>query len=534
MQELKHADAALVERLAEQLDRSPSEVLDALLTPPEEPDHIATVVEEGTFVQLSLRALGPRLRWAQPVGDLTVDLQGLPHVRELDLHGLELTHLDLAPCPRLERLVLSENALHHLDVTMLPALDHLDVAANTLMLLDLRHQTALTSLEASGNELTGLLLPTSSPLRVLRATRNQLMVLDLGDTPALVELKLSRNALVDLRLDAPSLRHLDLHDNQLTELVVPAQLLTLKVSRNRLATLDLQGAARLRSLDVAHNYLDALDLEDLRALETADLANNQLTSLSLGPSIALAHLDCSGNRLDSLDVTAAPNLQVLHTSANDLQHLDLTRSGALCALDVRANRLPHVDLRGCRRLASADLRDNPLDDVHLPTTRSFTRLAVDGGTAVHGTDDQRHRLLSLRVRAAGLPIPPELNRHELHAWAATYDEPDREVALLGVVTDFDRCALGTAVMVYWMSSPHYYLPFDDRDDVPAYALAGWDLLQTIERNVREGRYVHDDVFFDPRDDQQTVDILGKDWTHPARDAHGRRPPVYMTTPCGHR
>lgn len=532
MEPLEDAELALVTLLADRLDRAPEAVLEALLGPPEDPGQVATTLEDGRFTRLSLRAIGPRLRWAEPEGDLLLDLRDLVALEELDVSGLDLNGLTL-DLPALQRLDASGNQLRSLELGALPALRVLDVAANQLMVLDLRAQPDLWFLDASGNELTGLLVPSPNRLKIARLKRNQLMVLDLQHCPDLTELDAARNALVSLTLEAPRLRRLQLHDNQLGALdlrPLPA-LRHLAVGRNRLATLDLSTSTALRELKAGRNYLDHLDLSALTALEEVRLGHNQLTTLELGPCPALATLQVAHNRLEQLDLGAVPSLQRLDCANNRIQALDLSANGALCELIAEQNQLTELDLRPAARLARAELGANPLTDVLIGDSPVLAVLELPAGTSVQTPTGRAGRFTRKRPASSR---PAELDRPGLHRFAATYDEPDREAVLLELVRDTERCALGTAVMVYWMSSPHYYLRFDDREEVPAYAQVGWDLLETIEENVRAGAYRHDDVFFDPRHDQQTVDVLGRDWTRFGDRDAGPVPPAFLTLPRGLR
>jgi Leucine-rich repeat (LRR) protein len=532
MGDLRAAEQRLTEHLADLLERTPDVVFEALQLPPEDPGQVATTIEDGRFTRLSLRVLGRRLRWAQPLGDLTVDLSGLDALRELDVSGLQLTHLDLAPCPRLERLELTENALRQLDLSANPALRVLDLSANEVMVLDLSNQRDLWFLDATGNELSTLVVPDGHALKVVRCARNQLMVLDLGPSPRLAELNAGRNALVSLTLDAPRLRVLDVQDNQLDTLDLSSSptLRRLTVRRNRLASLDLAGLVELRTLDASRNYLDHLDVTPCTAMETLDVARNQLVRLDLGPCPALATLDAHSNRLESLALDEAPSLQRLDVAHNGLRRLDVSAARTLCELVAAHNRIEALDLRGLACLARADVHDNPLARLALDGSPALAEVTVSGDPEVTGDETPagpvRH--------TTALPDRDlrTLDRFEAHRFAAQYDEPDREAVLLDLVQDPERCALGTAVMIYWMTSPHWFAQFDERDDVPVYAVAGWDLVRAIEARVRDGAYPHDDVFFDPRHDQQTVDVLGKDWTRGPTDSRDRVPPAFMTHPRG--
>jgi Leucine-rich repeat (LRR) protein len=537
---LADAERTLVHWLAGELDRSPEAVLEALLTPPEAPGLVATTVTAGRFVRLSLRPIGKRLRWAAPDStELTVPLDGLDALAELDAAELELDALDLSPCPALTRLELCGNRFERVDLSPLTRLQTLTVRANELMVLDLRAQPDLWFCDCTGNRLTAIMLPETTALKTLRCSRNQLMVFEPPPTPDLTELQCARNALVRLVLDAPNLRELDCRDNQLTELDVAglAKLTTLQVGSNRLAALAPGDCPRLRRLDCERNYLDRLAIEALVELEHVDVSFNQLEHLALGRCAALEHLAADNNHLKTLQIEDCPSLAVLTVAGNALTALPLSDTPVLADLDVSENAIEALSLAGCPRLARLTADGNPLGRLDLRLVPRLAFLSVDPEVEVEATDSQRRRFAALR-EADGRPIHTdiaEMDRWEAHMTAARCDEPDRERLFLPLVRDTERCARGTALMLYWMASPHYYLQFAERSEVPPYAQAGWDLLATIEDHVRSGAYTHDDLFFDPRDDQQTVDVHGKDWTHDTSGA-SRTPkrtiPAFMTRASG--
>ncbi len=526
MDALHDAEATFISTLARLLDRTPEALLTTLLEPA---GPIPTQICDGRFVQLSLRALGPRLRWATPGDALSLNLDGLDALRVLDLTGLELTALDLRPLRGLTHLEAADNALHHLDVETLTGLEVLNVASNRLMVLDLRAQSRLTHLDARGNELAGLLLPSPSALRELRLGRNHLMALELDRCPHLHTLDLSRNALVGIRLETPALQHLDLRHNQLRTLDLQSTtaLRSLRVDTNRLGALEPGPQPGLHTLTASHNYLDRVDLRPYDQLRVVALAHNQLTALHLPASIE--ELDCSHNRLTSF-TARCPRLARLRCAHNPLHDLDGSTLPALCTLEARSTALRALDLRPLPRLARLDLGDTPLEKLTVGSSPRLAHLEIPSSTSMEIPPD---RLRPIAALVEPLAAPPEaMDRFQLHRFAATYDEPDRERVLMDLVSDTDRCALGTAVMVYWTTSPHYYLRFGSREDVPSYARGGWDLLRTIEDRVRHDAYRHDDVFFDPRDDQQTVDPRGRDWTRHGFDPDGPRPPAFMGRRCG--
>ena len=66
--------------------------------------------------------------------------------------------------------------------------------------------------------------------------------------------------------------------------------------------LDLRKCTLLQTLDCSRNRIASLDLDGLRALLELNCADNALTLLDLKSAGALRLLDCSGNRLVTLDL----------------------------------------------------------------------------------------------------------------------------------------------------------------------------------------------------------------------------------------
>lgn len=527
VEELAPAERTFIDWLGRALGRDAEGALELVLQAPEDANLITTRVREGRFESLSLRAIGPRLRWHREVGPLSLPLGALA-LEELDCHGLDLT--ELVPPSPLVRLDCSSNALQQLELSHCTALQSLNSSANDLMVLDLRHQHQLVTVDCSGNALSALILSDEAPVRTIKASRNQLMVFDIGPRPELHELRLDRNALVHLPLDAASLRVLSAQRNQLTRLELDRtpDLRSLDVSRNRLGSLSVARTRGLRVLHCGHNYLDSLDVSTLTGLEDLDATNNQLEHLTFTGNHALHHVALADNRLRSLRLGRSPSLEVLDVARNDLESIDLSELANLTDLTASHNHLSSFSCGATPHLVRLCLEGNPLLKLDLDDAPALTQVSVDGKPSLHAPETLIKRLPSLR-RIAGLPVHDDIrdmDRFELHHLAVTYDAPDREEALFDIVQDTERCARGTALLVYWATHPGYYLQFEDREAVPPYARKGWDLLQTIESNVRSGAYLHDDVPFDPRDDR-TLEPSGKDWTAVVRAGQGRIPAFMM-------
>jgi Leucine-rich repeat (LRR) protein len=520
---LSPADRGFVTWLATML-REPVEPVWTRLAP------VASVTGD-QLAALDLTPIGPRLRFAAGPRKLSMPIAGLDALEELDCSGLDLDLLDVRLLTRLRVLRCADNRLRELDLVASPRLEVLDCARNHLMVLDLRANPALREVACGDNDLGLLVLAQPSPddaLEVLDASRNQLMVLSLGDRPRLRRVRADHNALARVEIgDAPALRELDLSRNDLDRIALSGApgLERLHLARNRLPSCDVSALPALRELRCHGNFVAALELGACPALEVVDAHHNQLEAISLGPASALVELDLADNRLTALSL-GAPALLQLDVARNQLGELQLAGCPRLRSLDVSGNPLARLDPRPApelvelraanTRIATLDIRGNP--------ALSRMRAAAPGQHAprVLATPAQQRRLTELRTHlglGTGATSIADLDPYELHDLALSIGNRDPEQRLLAVVTA-PQCDLGTALMVYWTSSPHYYRRYTCREEVPAYEQAGWDLLAAIEARVVGGGFDSAEIAFDPTDDRQTRSIRGVDWTRAPAMASG--------------
>jgi hypothetical protein len=108
----------------------------------------------------------------------------------------------------------------------------------------------------------------------------------------------------------------------------------------------------------------------------------------------------------------------------------------------------------------------------------------------------------------------EKEARKLHRIVTRYNW-DGGVGTMRDVIEHEACALGTALLAYWLARPHYYRQYVSRREVPAYERPKWDLLRRIEENVAAGQYRHLGVAFDPKTWEK-----GYDWT---KDVYGDLP-----------
>ena len=329
------------------------------------------------------------------------------HLTELQLQDRRLPSLHMLDefCPRVVTLNAAKNSLVHLDgvpstvrelkvtynlLTELTSWDHLanlqyvDVSNNQLKSLSaLKNLVHLRNLKADKNQLTSLdELNCHSGLLSLRARDNQIEELDFEGTNLhrLTQLDLGGNqikavhgldqltALVDLGLDRnclrsftaeehgslPSLRSLDISDNELSILDIrhmPA-LQILQADRNMIYS--ISGLSRARRID-------SLSLREQRGEEPLDMS-------FLDCACEVRKLFLSGNYMGQFEPTRDfLNLQLLELANCGLQWLPEGLGEMmpnLRSLNVNFNALTELaPFRGIPRLKKLMAAGNRLDDL---------------------------------------------------------------------------------------------------------------------------------------------------------------------------
>ena len=94
---------------------------------------------------------------------------------------------------------------------------------------------------------------------------------------------------------------------------------------------------------------------------------------------------------------------------------------------------------------------------------------------------------------------------ELHVVAANWNWDDGCELLTWIIRN-PICDKGTALLIYWHAGPGWQYQFLNRDEVPKYARANYDLIKEIETRYISGFYTEASIAFDPSNDEET------DWT----------------------
>jgi len=215
----------------------------------------------------------------------SLDVSGLPQLKELNCWGTELTSLDLTNLINLEVLKYGAN----------PQLTNLTVSSANI----------IKELSCDGNNLTTLNLSLYPHLKSLDCSYNQLTSLDLSSFPNFESLDCSFNQFSSLNITGlTNLKHIDCSNNL------------------QLPLIDFSQYSNLESINCGYNPLQSsVNVTDLSSLEYLFCSNLNLSSLDLSTNLQLTWLECSNNQLTSLELNDHINMHYLNCSNNLLDTL---------------------------------------------------------------------------------------------------------------------------------------------------------------------------------------------------------------------
>lgn len=162
---------------------------------------------------------------------------------------------------------------------------------------------------------------------------------------------------------------------------VGASIATLRITDQRLNSIDLNKQTTLEQLTINRTPLKEIDLSWNHNLVSLDLYGNNLQTLDLtGDNNAfnknvLAEVNVSNNALTSLDLgIAASTILNLNASHNKLQTVSLADMSRTLDIDLSYNNIDELDLRECAELRNLNLSNNLLTAIDITACVALQKL----------------------------------------------------------------------------------------------------------------------------------------------------------------
>lgn len=334
---------------------------------------------------------------ALPLGDSTVAAIYAEGLSRLRIEGQGLTAIDLSNAPELTMLQLGKNELSELDVTRNTKLTGIYAEDNNIAALDISNCTALRVLTMYGNRLNGTLdLSGMSVLSSVDIDDNNVSELLLPAHAYLVEVNCENNALTDIDIaNRSGLRDINLYGNRLTSLDLTglSALEDLYAGENEITEVKgLADCKAIETLNVSGNRLTGIDISVAPTITGLYLYNNELTALDLSGNPNISWMNVSDNHIGALDISRLTNLRLLHANNNALTELDLSNSPYCSQLTVGGNRIGKLDLSKLTALYWLKADGNNLSELDV-TANTYLSLLECSNNRLTALDISKNTML---------------------------------------------------------------------------------------------------------------------------------------------
>ncbi|MDE6278323.1 MAG: hypothetical protein K2M06_09500 [Muribaculaceae bacterium] len=291
-------------------------------------------------------------------------LEGMSHLKKLNLEKNELESFELTTITPLEELRLSYNKIYNspsqnstLSLEYAgETLKRLSIAYNEqLQCLDLRYLQVLEDFSANNCPdfaSVFICLPEESRdcLKYLNLNECALAHFYPVNLPSLQSLHLASNHLMTEYDDSPfslgnypKLRYLTLSHNK------------------GIHSVDVSECPEMEQLYIDDCNFTSIDISACPELNTLNIADNKIKSLDLGNNKKISALMVNGNPLTELNLDLVPAVKTLNVSDTKISRLDLMKSYFLDTFRASNTLLEFLDFNGLQadRVRTIDLRNNP-------------------------------------------------------------------------------------------------------------------------------------------------------------------------------
>lgn len=220
-----------------------------------------------------------------------------------------------------DKIIATELAVTDADFSHNTEITYIDLYMNELETLDLSKNKKLNTLNIAYNNIKSLSLTNNTELQTLVIYNNAIEEIDLSANTKLIKIDAKNLSLSTISINSSVLETLDLQNNQITDidLTTTKEIRELRISGNKLTTLNTKDLANLEILTAGNNKLTEIDLKNNLKLRKIYLNDNNLSNLTFSKDMTdLVYIDCGDNGMSACALDSMyMSLPVWNGSASD-------------------------------------------------------------------------------------------------------------------------------------------------------------------------------------------------------------------------
>jgi hypothetical protein len=171
----------------------------------------------------------------------------------------------------------------------------------------------------------------------------------------------------------------------------------------------------------------------------------------------------------------------------------VTQCSNLTSLFLIKSKLKTLDISSCQSLSKLTLYEGEIDELIVNEFQSFIIPNISKKLKLHPSAEQKEIIKAFELHSLALS----------HNWDEGLDK------LKKILKD-ENCNRATALAIFWMGRPNYYLQFKKVSDAPEHSREVFRFLNKLEKELLEGQYSKNLISFDPKnhnDNDWTIDSL---------------------------
>lgn len=227
-----------------------------------------------------------------------------------------------------------------------------------------KHLARIDVSQASG-QLTGMIELYDFPILNFVDCSDNYLLIGISNAPSLVHLDCHNNRAIYSSIDVSAsvdLEYLDCKNAYSRELDLRSNTELRYLNCSEVSALDISACTKLEHLGASYTgSIEGMDISHLPLLKTLDLTQDRnILNLDFSANPLLESIRCSGCNLRTLDVSMLPELKVLECSGNWLSELDVSVNTQLEVLYCGNNLLDTLDLVQNTKLTRLYCKNNEI------------------------------------------------------------------------------------------------------------------------------------------------------------------------------
>ncbi|WP_024479777.1 DUF4274 domain-containing protein [Cellulophaga baltica] len=325
-------------------------------------------------------------------------------------------------------------------------------------------------------------------------------------------------------------------------------------------TSELHELTRLyfKSIEKVESKTELYSFRENPKLKEIDIQGYNVKSLDLKSNKDLIDLNCPGNELIELDLTENEKLEKLNCQFNQIRQLDLSKNNKLKYLLIRylpvktndiqfptinkieelyideteistinlnkfqnlrklkiGEKIESIDVSPCKSLDSLSLIRTKLESLDISECPNLWNFSMWEGEIEKLTCNEFQSFIipkikkKLKQKASSAQINI-IKTYQQHLEALSHNWDEGFSKLKKILKD-ENCDKATAIAIFWMGQPNYYLQFKKISEVPDHAKEGFRFLNKLEKQLMDDFFQVNVISFNPKNYQNN------DWTMDSYD-----------------